>query len=1148
MWLGPKLRAAASPCPALTRIEWLRPPICPQRVWRASGGAHRIDLMRVRPTTAELLITLAQQADPDERHARFRQVIVALSQSSGRSPPPLESVNSHLLETACRLALDSGFADDLDWIESGGAGVALYELMMALPHGQVRRDYGRRVFSRLYGGPAGAFAQVAARMAWGSVKQLQSATLRARVRLCFSLPIGSGVNVGPLALALVSRDFHFTEWVARESYGALHPRQLAAQILEQAAREAVLRAQQGDPYPLELMCSGQRLNTLHRLLADKEPLVWRHAASARGLLATRDNKQREEIELALDPALTPTEWRRSVVSLVAGLTVDPEWMPQCRAVLNGPLGQRHPGIYTTFVWGLPRVVESEPELAEELLLQLAAIPNRATQAALVKLLREVSNPAFGEAAAVQSARTLAQLEPQSDPLVMICALQLRERSATPSGRQSVYDATRRALAAYETSGAATAQELAVEALALAEEATKRLLDNAYDPAGLDLALPTLIDLDESTLEQARLYDLLLLGRRPGDPDASAPRLDTLYRQLTTWLQEGEEHQDLHQDWTPRVLRARQQALVALLHLLDVQTTQPSQEQQAEKLRGLLRSALQTLVRSLSAPPPSPLRRVVCATLARCFDAAVREGVSDVGDLLLLTLERVSEQDSVLALADASTHHAMRTALRGYLAFLTADEEEEAPSPARRFEALSRAVGVDATARGEALRQALHRIGRELSTIGEARGLSELVATEAGGSNALEELERHLSDVVRLTDGSRNRLLPRGQTLRPSAPGSHPPVSAVVEQALRRKHKPDENALEGAMNGLLAALPASLRPPLKLGLRRLVALPIEAPATRALAPLKPPRAALPDWLLPRRTIGAFYVLRPIGSGGVSSVFLARRLEERRDDAAEAFALKVPEFDPSTARSLSEQQFMDMFRDEAGALLALPKHPNLARFVNFDLAARPKPILVMEMIFGDSLEKLIRSRSLSLAPVFDYMRGILDGLAAMHAVGVAHLDIKPSNVILRDGKTPVLVDFGLSGRALRPGCGTPEYCAPEVLGVVPDGHEAQARPADIYAFACMAMQLLTGQLLFDADNETALIARQVAHDGWPEPLSNFATHPGLRELAVIFAACLRRDPRLRPTVTAVRSELERCRPQVLQHTWPLPLHGRRVQATG
>ena len=271
--------------------------------------------------------------------------------------------------------------------------------------------------------------------------------------------------------------------------------------------------------------------------------------------------------------------------------------------------------------------------------------------------------------------------------------------------------------------------------------------------------------------------------------------------------------------------------------------------------------------------------------------------------------------------------------------------------------------------------------------------------------------------------------------------------------MESERPPVFDELAEAVETMVKGLPEPVAHAIEQVAFRIESLPQTGISEGFAVPLAQRRAVLPDWLLPRRTIGSFHVVRPLGAGGVSSVFLARRLEERNNPKAEAFALKVPEYDPSTARSMSEKDFFQMFKDEAGALLSLPTHENLAGFVTFDLSARPKPILVMELIPGTALDRLIRSRALTMPRVVAQLDGILAGLEAMHAANIGHLDVKPSNVILRDGKTPVLVDFGLSGRALRPGCGTIEYTAPEVLGVVPQGVSPSAVAADIYAFGCL-----------------------------------------------------------------------------------------------
>jgi serine/threonine protein kinase len=165
------------------------------------------------------------------------------------------------------------------------------------------------------------------------------------------------------------------------------------------------------------------------------------------------------------------------------------------------------------------------------------------------------------------------------------------------------------------------------------------------------------------------------------------------------------------------------------------------------------------------------------------------------------------------------------------------------------------------------------------------------------------------------------------------------------------------------------------------------------------------------------------------------------------------------------------------------------------------------------------------------------GILAGLESMHGAGVGHLDLKPSNVILRGGDTPVLVDFGLSGRKLRPGCGTPEYCSPEVVGVVPEGHTPSPLAADLYAFGCMAFELLTAELLFDAADEVSLLSLHISHDGWPPKLAAFARDPALAQVCVVLAACLRRDPRQRPSVTETRAALQSVAPALTRLAWPL-----------
>jgi serine/threonine protein kinase len=310
--------------------------------------------------------------------------------------------------------------------------------------------------------------------------------------------------------------------------------------------------------------------------------------------------------------------------------------------------------------------------------------------------------------------------------------------------------------------------------------------------------------------------------------------------------------------------------------------------------------------------------------------------------------------------------------------------------------------------------------------------------------------------------------------------------------------------------------------------------------------------LPAWLPPNRLIGGFFVLRPIGTGGGGSVFVARRSEERHEEEAETFALKVPAYTGAAAHTLSEDEFMQLFREEAGALLTLPRHANIAGFVTFDAGARPKPILVMELVPGATLERLVDRRALNLKLALDVLDGMAGGLQAMHEVGLAHLDVKPANIILRPQRdnvaprrtraelrqVPVLVDFGLAGRQVRPGCGSPYYGAPEVWDTAAFGKRLDPRATDVYAFACLAYEMLTGKPLFNGPTLPAIFSMHLEHDGGPPALDWLRKHDRHAPLGELLSACLLREPGRRITMRVMRARLQEiARTRLGDATWPI-----------
>lgn len=1115
--------------------------------------------MRQRLSPIDALVNLPHLADESDRRANWRQALAALGQSAKvLGPPPLDGVEPDKLIDAVRVALDTSLVDDLDWFEPSHAAVALYELTSALPAGTERRDLGRRVYYRLYEGNASTVAAVSTRMALGAARSLDTPALRARVSLLFELPIGSSVKADPLALSLVARRETFERWVGHPSTGALPARRLAARLVEHASREALVRSQQGDSYPRQLLLSNEIVPTLQRLLADREPLVWQHAAAARGLLASMDHATRQDVELALDPSLTPTEWRRAAVSLVALVSVDPETaLKQCRRLVGGEIAHADPGVLATMVYGLPRVLEAEPDAADSLLELLVASRRGDVAEALARLVVDLSSRTFGVRTLelIRKSLTTARNNPMGiGQAIAERGLRLLDHDHVDS---SLAEGVRQALVAFETAGARAAHEAALATAQAALDALGELEHTESEASEADTAVPAiaqLADLDATCLERSSLVDLLLLNRRPGELDSSVPPMERLYHRLGHWLLDTEMRFS-EQDFSSGTYQARQQRLRALLHLVDAETVRSDSEAAEQRLKSLLRRATKVLLDEIAKGPDASVHRILCATLARTFDADVRESVAEPSDIFLVVLDTVTDRESISTIAEASTNPDVRApfaALSGFLGAHVGEAHDpvlDMPSSpdqemlgadeavvARRVVRLSQAIGAGGSYRAEALRQVVMRLGRSLETIASARGLTELVDRNRSGVDALRDLEQATNALLEMIRGASRRLL----EVPPSPPTGGrkaTSLSVLVERAVADSASADAGKVALATAELVDELPACLAAAVGTVCSRIDTLPIAAGSDVYAIPLEKRRAPLPDWLLPRRTIGSFYVVRALGSGGVSSVFVARRVEERHDPRAPLFALKVPEYDPTTARSLSEKEFLSLFRDEAGALLSLPHHPNLARFVTFDLAARPKPILVTDLISGFGLDRLIRSRALTIERAFGFLDGILAGLEAMHQVGVGHLDLKPSNVILKNNQVAVLVDFGLSGRKIRPGCGTLDYCAPEVLGVTPEPSAAAPPAADVYAFGSLAFEVFTSQPLFDGPDEMALVTQHVSHDGWPDRLARYAHHPLTAELASVLAACLRHDPRHRPAVSALRQALSELKPKLSDAAWPL-----------
>lgn len=216
----------------------------------------------------------------------------------------------------------------------------------------------------------------------------------------------------------------------------------------------------------------------------------------------------------------------------------------------------------------------------------------------------------------------------------------------------------------------------------------------------------------------------------------------------------------------------------------------------------------------------------------------------------------------------------------------------------------------------------------------------------------------------------------------------------------------------------------------------------------------------------------------------------------------------------------------FHREAEAAANL-RSPHTVELFDFGVTEDHTLYFVMELLRGMDLETLVKNHGpLPPARVVHILRQVCESLEEAHELGLVHRDIKPANIHVghvgvRDDFVKVL-DFGLVksvatssevslGTAVGRTPGTPAYMAPEMaLGETVDGR------ADIYALGCVAYYLLTGKLVFDAENTFQMIAKH---------LNQVPASPSARgavevppELEKLILECLAKNPADRPSSAA------------------------------
>jgi serine/threonine protein kinase len=267
---------------------------------------------------------------------------------------------------------------------------------------------------------------------------------------------------------------------------------------------------------------------------------------------------------------------------------------------------------------------------------------------------------------------------------------------------------------------------------------------------------------------------------------------------------------------------------------------------------------------------------------------------------------------------------------------------------------------------------------------------------------------------------------------------------------------------------------------------------------------------------------YRVERPIGAGGMGTVYEVTRLDDQR-----RLALKL-------AREVSGETLARLLREAHVA--ATVNHPHVVSIADVDVVAGAFPYLVLELVHGSNL-RAQEARWGELHWALCVLRQVADGLCALHEAGVVHRDLKPENVLLEgEGDAPCvkITDFGIAlaqtrrpvvtpvhgrpaheqttadhpasaARLTRTGlvAGTPAYMAPELR----DGLAQASSAADLFAFGVIAFEVLTG-------------GRPVGES--PRLLRTLPAAPPV--LAALVDRCLAREPALRPSARELLALLE------------------------
>jgi tetratricopeptide (TPR) repeat protein len=219
------------------------------------------------------------------------------------------------------------------------------------------------------------------------------------------------------------------------------------------------------------------------------------------------------------------------------------------------------------------------------------------------------------------------------------------------------------------------------------------------------------------------------------------------------------------------------------------------------------------------------------------------------------------------------------------------------------------------------------------------------------------------------------------------------------------------------------------------------------------------AGLPEVSLAGLELGAYKLVRPLGQGGMGTVWLATRSDGRFEGFAAVKLLNL---------ALLSAAGRERFRRE-GSVLASLAHPGIARLLDAGVNATGQPFLVLEYVDGLPIDDYAREHGLTVEERVRLFLQVLAAVGHAHAHLIVHRDLKPSNILVTGDGTVKLLDFGIAklldgdsggdrsaltlegGRVL-----TPKYAAPEQVRDQP-----LTTATDVYALGVLLYLLLSGR---------------------------------------------------------------------------------------